>query len=310
MKARYMIMSMMLVLLSVATSCKQEDMPPSVTDSDVVEVSATIGGRQTKVSQTSDNKYVFDTGDAIHIVGWYGDSEPWETGESWWNDAVSTFNGRKWKTEPYMRWQNGTDLQHHFLAWWPEEFADSMDDLSAISFDVDGKSAEDILLARWSGTRTEDNKVNLQFGHIMSSFDVHLIFKEQYSGVTNISVMAEVCDNAQINILSQTAEFSLGETLDNVTLAEKAEPAAGMHWSGNALVIPQESTDCKVTIAFEFEGEQINLEYVHPVINFVSGKRSTLTLTIERDENEDEFVVLEGYAPDSDDSEFGSYLSY
>ena len=303
-----MIMSMMLVLLSVATSCKQEDMPPSVTDSDVVEVSATIGGRQTKVSQTSDNKYVFDTGDAIHIVGWYDDSEPWETGESWWNDAVSTFNGRKWKTEPYMRWQNGTDLQHHFLAWWPEEFADSMDDLSAISFDVDGKSAEDILLARWSGTRTEDNKVNLQFGHIMSSFDVHLIFNQAYSDVTDISVMAEVCDNAQINILSQTAEFSLGETLDNVTLAKKAEPAAGMHWSGNALVIPQKSTECKVTIAFEFEGEQINLEYVHPVINFVSGKRSTLTLTVNRDEKE--FSVLEGYGPDSDDSEFGPYLSY
>ena len=301
-----MIMSMMLVLLSVATSCKQEDMPPSVTDSDVVEVSATIGGQQTRVSQTSDNKYVFDTGDAIHIIGWYGDSEPWETGESWWNDAVSTFNGRKWKTEPYMRWQNGTDLQHHFLAWWPEEFADSMDDLSAISFDVDGKSAEDILLARWSGTRTEDNKVNLQFGHIMSSFDVHLIFNQAYSDVTDISVMAEVCDNAQINILSQTAEFSLGETLDNVTLAEKAEPAAGMHWSGNALVIPQESTDCKVTIAFEFEGEQINLEYVHPVINFVSGKRSTLTLTIGRDENEDEYAIT-GSAPDSDDSEFGLY---
>ena len=308
MKARYMIMSMMLVLLSVATSCKQEDMPPSVTDSDVVDITATIGGQQTRVSQTSDNKYVFDTGDAIHIIGWYGDSEPWETGESWWNDAVSTFNGRKWKTEPYMRWQNGTDLQHHFLAWWPEEFADSMDDLSAISFDVDGKSAEDILLARWSGTRTEDNKVNLQFGHIMSSFDVHLIFNQAYSDVTNISVMAEVCNNAQINILSQSAEFSLGETLDNVTLAEKAEPAAGMHWSGNALVIPQKSTECKVTIAFEFEGEQINLEYVHPVINFVSGKRSTLTLTVNRDEKE--FSVLEGYGPDSDDSEFGPYLSY
>ena len=310
MKARYMIMSMMLVLLSVATSCKQEDMPPSVTDSDVVDITATIGGQQTRVSQTSDNKYVFDTGDAIHIVGWYGDSEPWETGESWWNDAVSTFDGRKWKTEPYMRWQNGEDLQHHFLAWWPEEFADSMDDLSAISFDVDGKSAEDILLARWSGTRTEDNKVNLQFGHIMSSFDVHLIFNQAYSDVTDISVMAEVCDNAQINILSQSAEFTLGETLDNVTLAEKAEPAAGMHWSGNALVIPQKSTECKVTIAFELDGEQITLEYEHPVINFVSGKRSTLTLTIGRDENEFEFVVLEGYGPDSDDSEFGPYLSY
>lgn len=310
MKARYMIMSMMLVLLSVATSCKQEDMPPSVTDSDVVDITATIGGQQTRVSQTSDNKYVFDTGDAIHIVGWYGDSEPWETGESWWNDAVSTFDGRKWKTEPYMRWQNGTDRQHHFLAWWPEEFADSMDDLSAISFDVDGKSAEDILLARWSGTRTEDNKVNLQFGHIMSSFDVHLIFNQAYSDVTDISVMAKVCDNAQINILSQSAEFSLGETLDNVTLAEKAKPAAGMHWSGNALVIPQKCTDCKVTIAFELNGEQTTLEYKHPAINFVSGKRSTLTLTIGRDENEFEFVVLEGYAPDSDDSEFGSYLSY
>ena len=283
-------------------------MPPSVTDSDVVDITATIGGQQTRVSQTSDNKYVFDTGDAIHIIGWYGDSEPWETGESWWNDAVSTFNGRKWKTEPYMRWQNGTDLQHHFLAWWPEEFADSMDDLSAMSFDVDGKSAEDILLARWSGTRTEDNKVNLQFGHIMSSFDVHLIFNQAYSGVTDISVMAEVCNNAQINILSQSAEFSLGETLDNVTLEEKAKPAAGMHWSGNALVIPQKSTECKVTIAFEFEGEQINLEYVHPVINFVSGKRSTLTLTVNRDEKE--FSVLEGYGPDSDDSEFGPYLSY
>ena len=307
-----MIMSMMLVLLSVATSCKQEDMPPSVTDSDVVEVSATIGGQQTKVSQTSDNKYVFDTGDAIHIVGWYGDSEPWETGESWWNDAVSTFDGRKWKTEPYMRWQNGEDLQHHFLAWWPEEFADSMDDLSAISFDVDGKSAEDILLARWSGTRTEDNKVNLQFGHIMSSFDVHLIFNQPYSDVTDISVMAEVCDNAQINILSQPVEFTLGDKSENVTLIKKAKSADDAHWSGNALVIPQKSTECKVTIAFEFEGEQINLEYVHPVINFVSGKRSTLTLTIGRDENEFEFefVVLEGYGPDSDDSEFGPYLSY
>jgi hypothetical protein len=59
-----------------------------------------------------------------------------------------------------------------------------------------------------------------------------------------------------------------------------------------------------VTIAFKLDGEQITLEYEHPVINFVSGKRSTLTLTIERDENEDEYAIT-GSAPDSDDSEFG-----
>lgn len=294
----------MLILLSAANSCRQEDMPPTVTDSDVVEVTATIGTPATRVSQPVENQYVFDNGDAIHVVGWYGDSEPWETGESWWNDAVSTFDGRKWKTVPYMRWQNVTDLQHHFLAWWPEGFTDSNDNLSDISYDAGGKSAEDILLAKWSGKRTADNKVDLQFGHIMASFDVHLIFKEQYSGVTNISVMAEVCNDAQIDILSQPVEFTLGDKSENVTLIKKAKSADDAHWSGNALVIPQKCTDCKVTIAFELNGEQTTLEYKHPAINFVSGKRSTLTLTIGADFNH---FVITGIGSDSDDSEFGSY---
>ena len=147
-------------------------------------------------SMPSDNEYVFDFGNKVHIVGWYG-TEGWAEDLAdfradsdvqwgvydWWNDAVATYNGRRWKTEPYMRWQNGEDLQHHFIAWYPEDLAKSTDNLTKVPITITGNiKKDDILLARWSGARPEDNVLNMQFDHLLSRFEVNLDFTDQYEG--------------------------------------------------------------------------------------------------------------------------------
>ena len=110
---KHIFLPMMLALLSVATSCEQEELSPALPEGDVVEITTTIGGiEQTRVAQPEDNKYVFEDGDKIHIVSWY-DANPnvypqlykFENPEKpgtylWWGDAVSTYSqsNDRWHT--------------------------------------------------------------------------------------------------------------------------------------------------------------------------------------------------------------------
>ena len=57
-----------LVLASIlSVSCEHEGLTPIET-SDKIEIVASIGEAQTKVSQTADNRYVFNNGDDIHAI--------------------------------------------------------------------------------------------------------------------------------------------------------------------------------------------------------------------------------------------------
>lgn len=287
-------MPMMLALLSVATSCSQEDMPPAVTDSDVVEVTATIGPpRATRVSQSADNEYVFDFGDKIHIVGWYGEwneyAKPWEDAtDIWWNDAVSTFNGRRWKTEPYMRWQNGDELQHNFLAWCPEDFVDPNSNLTNIAISLTGDPEEDdILVAKWSNTRPDDNTLRLEFEHLLSRFDLHLKFGSEYPDAEIVSVLSWLPRTGTCDLLNN--EFR-GENIQaHITyeMYEHPYPASEYDWSGSCITIPMTVLPMRfITIKCTNAGKEEYI-YSHPTnIILKPGERTTLTLYIGKDKVE------------------------
>lgn len=290
-------MPMMLALLSVATSCSQEDMPPAATDSDVVEVTATIGSTATRVSQSADNEYVFNFGDKIHIVGWYG-TEGWAEDLSdfkadanasfglydWWNDAVSIFNGSRWKTEPYMRWQNGKDLKHHFIAWWPEDLAKSTDNFTAIPVQITGNAKkDDILLAHWTGTRPDDNTLRLEFNHLMARFDVHLKFRDQYTGdITEISIETKLRNQAKCDLLTGNVTEASG---NDIVMAKREHPDSQYDWSGTCITVPHEfSSEELLILKFTVDGEPKVITYTHPSeLTFQSGHRTTLTLYVGKD---------------------------
>lgn len=289
---KYIIMPMMLALLSVATSCEQEELPPAMPEGDVVEVTAAIGDKeQTRVSQTADNVYTFDHNDKIHIVGWHGDldqyNKPWEIpSNTWWNDAVSTYNSTsgKWNTEPYMRWQNGVDLYHHFIAWWPENIIKSNENLTAVDITVTGDyNKDDILVASWSGKRPEDNVLNLEFKHLLSRFDVHLDFCGEYPNPENISIETNLKKTAVCDFLSGTVNEAT-EGGEGIAMQERPYPNANWDWSGTCITVPQVFFGDLLTIKFNASDEEKTFIYrTKFVLDFKSGYRTTLQLIVGKD---------------------------
>ncbi len=293
----------LLLTTALVASCNQEELPSASGQKEVVEITASIGaGAGSRVTRTEDN-YAFEQGDAFHIVGWYGESA---NADTWFNDAVCTYSDTQWTAQPMLYWQNGENLTHHFLAWYPTSFADSKaTKLDAISFTLSGDEAtDDVLYAKWSGTQPDNNTLPLTFNHLMARFDLNLVFNsEDYPTTpTDISAQIEVVKTATINLLADSPAFTPGSTKTEVSLTGKSSPAVGMAWSGYTVVIPgQDIKACKVTLSFTADDEQKSVTYTHgESLLFQSGKRTVLNLTV----NKNKIEGLVGVVPDSDDSEF------
>lgn len=258
-----------------------------------VEVTANMSGMTSKggVSQTADNEYAFADGAQIQIVGWYGDwdkyNKPWEMeSDTWWNSAVSTFNATngKWNTEPYMRWQNGKGLEHHFVSYWPANLADPNSDLTNVPVTLTGSAEDDILLAHWSNERPEDNVLNLKFDHLLSRFDVHLYFRDEYEGATDISVETALSNKATVDLLSGTVSPEYGQ---GITMQEAPYPDGNWDWSGTCITVPHDFNGSLLTIKFTANGEEKSISYTHPsTLSFESGERVTLNLMVGKDKVE------------------------
>ena len=293
----------LLLTTALVASCNQEELPSASGQKEVVKITASIGaGPGSRVTRTEDN-YAFEQGDDFHIVGWYGESA---NADTWFNDAVCTYSGTQWTAQPMLYWQNGENLTHHFLAWYPTSFADSKTTkLDAIPFELSGdEEKDDVLYATWSGTQPDNNTLPLTFNHLMARFDLNLVFNaEDYpNSASGISAKIEVVKTATINLLADSPAFTPGSTKTEVSLKGKSNPAEGMAWSGYTVVIPgQDINACKVTLSFTADGEQKSLTYTHgESLLFQSGKRTVLKLTV----NKNKIEGLVGYAQDSDDSEF------
>ena len=302
---RIMINNIGALLLTTAlvASCNQEELPSASGQKEVVKITASIGaGPGSRVTRTEDN-YAFEQGDAFHIVGWYGESA---NADTWFNDAVCTYSDTQWTAQPMLYWQNGENLTHHFLAWYPTSFADSKTTkLDAIPFELSGdEEKDDVLYAKWSDTQPSNNTLPLTFDHLMARFDLNLVFNsEDYpTKLTDISAQIEVVNTATIDLLADSPAFTPGSTKTEVSLTGKSSPAVGMAWSGYTVVIPgQDINACKVTLSFTADGEQKSLTYTHgESLLFQSGKRTVLNLTV----NKNKIEGLVGVVPDSDDSEF------
>ena len=239
------------------------------------------------VEMPEDNSYVFETGDAFHVIGWYGD---WENDfpnptDKRWIDSKLTYNGSKWKTDPYMRWQN-TDQSHNFLGVWPYNLVDSNTDLTSVAYNTLTAAEKDILVARTTLTdKPANNTVPLEFDHLMSRFDVNLSFANQYQAVSDVSVKVNVGTDATINLIANT--ITLGNEQNDVILDE-IDTVTGMACSRSGILIPQTKTDVVVTISFTADGMQKSVTYTMPELKLESGKRTTLNLLVG-----DEVVAIE-----------------
>lgn len=255
------------------------------------------------VSQTSDNGYTFDDKDKVHVVGWHGDwdqyNKPWVmAADAWWNDSVYTYDktAGRWKTDDYMRWQNGDGLEHHFVAWWPENIIKSNENLTAVNVTVTGDyNKDDILLAHWSGTRPENNQLNMEFKHLLSRFDVHLIFRDEYAGAKDISIQTHLKKTAECNFLTGEVTATSGE---GIKMQQRPYPDANYDWSGTCITVPHNfpMSEQLLTIRFTVNGVDKAISYTHSQdLNFHSGERITLNLYVGKDKVELIDVSVNGW---------------
>lgn len=282
-------------MICLFQSCHQHDdiFPHEPGTEDEIVLTAEIGPAPTRMSQIADNTYVFDAGDSIRIVGWTGAyaavpdaSNPSEYAK-WWINSVNVFNGRKWTATPYMRWQNGEGIEHHFVSWYPAGIAIApRDDLKSIYHLSTDTYNPDILVASTSLTRPSDNRVNLHFSHLLSRFDLHLKFVDYYQDITNISVTSELTVDATINLIA--GNLTQGSVSATVSVDEVA-PTEGNTWSGSRIVVPQNTDGCSLTIKFVANGKDYSMHYTHPSLHFEQGKRTTLRLLVSKDD-----ILLQG----------------
>lgn len=323
---KHILLPMTLALLSVATSCEQEELSLTLPEGDFVEVRARIGSHETRVAQPEDNVYVFEDGDKIHIVSWYdADSyniydqiDKFENPEKpgtylWWDDAVSTYSKStdRWHTTPYLRWQNidldGNPNPHHcFLAWYPEDLVESNAVLTAIPVTVTGDIKEDdYMFARWFGQRpANDNVIDLGFIHLMARFDLHLNFGSQYSNVTDVVAKTEVATSGILDLVNFECDPVSGttawQTFTPVSFSN------GYDWRGTTICIPQNVTGLKVVFSFKADGQQKELTYIHTNFMSIYNKvRTTLILEVGKDIVELVDVAVTDWetAPDIDGGE-------
>ncbi len=248
------------------------------------------------VLQSADNQYVFGDGAKVHVVGWHGDwdqyNKPWEMAlDAWWNDSVYTYDATagKWRADNNMRWQNGDGLEHHFVAWWPENIIKSNEDLTAVDVTVTGDyNKDDILLARWSDTRPENNQLNMEFEHLLSRFDVHLIFRDEYAGAENISIQTHLKKTAECNFLTGEVTATSGE---GIKMQKRPYPDANYDWSGTCITVPHNfpMSEQLLTIRFTVNGQEKAISYTHSQdLNFISGERITLNLYVGKGDDIEE----------------------
>ena len=239
------------------------------------------------VEMPEDNSYVFETGDAFHVIGWYGDWKndyPKPTDKRW-IDSKLTYNGSKWKTDPYMRWQN-TDQPQNFLGVWPYNLVDSSTDLTNISYNTLTAAEKDILAARTTLTqKPADHTVPMAFDHLMSRFDVNLSFANQYQSVDDVVVKVNVGTDATIDLIANN--ITLGNEQNDVNL-NVIDTVTGMDCSRSGILIPQTKTDVVITIDFKADGLMKSVTYTMPELKLESGKRTTLNLLVG-----DEVVSIE-----------------
>lgn len=242
------------------------------------------------VTQSADNEYVFDFGDKVHIVGWYGAwdayPKPWEDStDEWWNDAVSTFNGRRWKTEPYMRWQNGDDLQHNFLAYYPEDLVNPNSNLTNVGIHLTGYlEDDDILVAIWEGARPDDDTLELEFDHLLSRFDLNIVFGSEYPNAEVVSVYVWLPQTGYCDLLNgKFSTEAIGNT-ETYEMTKTADSGSEYDWSGSCIAIPMTvPTTNFITIKCKDAGKE-EYTYAHDAnIVLKSGERTTLTLYIGED---------------------------
>lgn len=280
-------MPTLLALMSVATSCQQEDLPQALPENDVIDITAQIGTPATRVAETADNVYSFEKGDTVAVVGWYGATwtshpTPWSDATAkWWINSANVYSGSKWVATPKMRWQN-VDDPHHFLAWWPKNFASAAGNLTDVKVDMGKLAEKDVIVAQKSTVPTPGVAVPFVFDHLMSRFDVHVKFGEQYTTASDVKLTLPAVVKGTANLIADGGATITASSTDAPVDCQMKEIAsvAGYDYSFSTIVIPQTLTSAPLTVDFTGNGVAKSLVYVHPSYLFESGKRTTLNLVV------------------------------
>lgn len=307
MKYRYKILPSLLALMAAVASCNQEELPSAAPDAAEIEITAQIGTATTRVTETGNNVFAFDKNDTVAVVGWYGVDwadypTPWSDATAkWWIDSENVFTGSKWVATPRMRWQNVAD-PHHFLAWWPADFASAADNLEDVKVDINKMAVKDVLVARKSTVATPGVPVVLMFDHLMSRFDVNLSFGGQYENISNVKVSIDADTKASVNLIGASG-VSVNTTVGSNKDILLSQLASGADYSCTGLVLPQTLNAADLKISFMANGVNKSFVYNHPTLKLESGKRTTLNLQVGRDYV---YVVSVSVTPWSDGGTIGS----
>ena len=236
-----------------------------------IAVQAHIGA-MTKV-ETTGNKSVFETGDAITFFAWTGRADVVPATRV--VDGVKNTLGPDgtWTPAQPMLWQDMAS-PHFFLGVFPARF---VADFTADAFILEPDDAgNDLLIAtNLPGIKASDKPVELVFDHAMARLDVNLTFRNQWATAPTVSsVTATARKTANINYLTKTATA----TGDAVDVSLKANENAA--WSG--LQVPQEGVR---TLTIRIDGQ--DFIFTHSAdIPLAGGKYTTVNLTVGRDKIE------------------------
>lgn len=237
-------------------------------------------------------KDAFADGNQIRVYAWTGSAD--ELPDAYVVNSVNTKNGANWTADKPMLWKDGSSA-HYFLGIYPAlEISGNSYDLEAngeLLIATNFGTVADTDTETETGTETEtvkpgitptSNPISLAFDHVMSKFHVNLIFRDEWSDITdNVTIQFTATKDASINYLNKTAAAASNGTTHPYEL-EPTTGTADYDLSYETILVPQELKDLKIVIKID-ENTEKTYTYSGPV-ELKTGKVTILNLKVGRDE--------------------------
>ncbi len=276
-----------IAVLSILTSCSQDDDMPSVVNPDEIKITASVG-TLTRVA-TDGMVSSFEDDDQIMVYGWTGDKTTVPSNPPIASVNTLTIEGEgagkveTWRAQPQMLWQSQT-AAHYFIGIYPVR---TVTNFSADAFILDETKQEeaDLLVAVSDnkGIVANNRGVDLTFKHVMAKININLNFRNQWTGTLTPDKVKLYCGKkATVNYPAQTitADAYVFDATKYIAMPVLETPVTGFDQSYSSIVIPQKGVNMVDIVIDQTTYRYNGVED----IPFECGKVTTLNLNVGKDE--------------------------
>ena len=288
----------LLAMVFVIGACNNTPETPPVSGGDISDLVLNIEATTGDFTRATDT--AFETGDAISIFGYRGDNLDSQSLQTWISNGKFTKGANGFSPDQTYYWFNGED-QGHIIGIYPfkadyraEEFL-----TNGITFNIKsdqsthaGYTASDFMQAVATNVTPTNEKVTLQFSHILSKLVVDI------DNQTSSTIKEVYVENLFGGITYTLWGESTNSEIKTIKAGKLTTPSSG-YTDSYALIVPPQNEIPSIAITTTND-KQYTFGVSEP-ISFNSGKVRHLKVTITEESISTEIdAVIRDWESDED----------